>query len=106
VFTVWIFLVFTVPAWAFTLFRFSRSSDSCVRLGPIWVFDVVRDPQSPLRGYSEGDVWPPACTSPGRHCANGPPRARGHGRASSGICRQDIEDLQGLGARSRSIGRS
>jgi hypothetical protein len=45
------FLVFTIPTWAFTLFRFSGSP-----WGPIWVFALVRDPQSPARGCSESNV--------------------------------------------------
>ena len=54
--------MFTVPAWAFTLFRFSRSSDSCVRLGPIWVFALVRDPQYRLVAIQKAMSGPPACT--------------------------------------------
>ncbi len=45
------FLVFTIPTWVFTLFRFSGSP-----WGPIWVFALVRDPQSPARGYSQSNV--------------------------------------------------
>ena len=89
----------TVPACAFTLFRFSRSpwADLGVRPCP--------RPAIPPRGYSEGDVWPPRVYIPRRHCANGPPRARGHGRASSRIGRQDIKSARAR-RRSRPIGRS